>query len=340
MILCLNLGSSSLKFSLFRVEDSPPNEADLVVSKDLPIKDVHPATVVDTIGREIGPVALSGIGHRVVFGGEKHVQPERVTEALLASLERFIPLLPLHLPREIALMRASRKRFSSVPHVACFDTAFHAAMPEIAKRLPIPRPLWSKGLRRYGFHGLSYEYIVGRLENELRGRIIIAHLGSGASLAAVRDGAPLDTTMGFSALGGLMMGTRPGDLDPGLLVYLLENGYNVERLNRLLEEQCGLLGVSELSADVAVLLERSGTDARAAEALELFGYIVRKHIGALTAVLGGLDLLVFTGGIGEHAASVRNAIIAGLPPPQPAVRIVPTNENFVIARHTFTALRR
>jgi acetate kinase len=339
MILCLNLGSSSLKVSLFRAGQTLPSESDLVSTKSLAAKKLDSTAVVDMIAREVDPVTLSGIGHRVVFGGEKHVQPEPLTDALLRSLERFIPLVPLHLPREIALMRATVKRFPNVPQVACFDTAFHASMPAIAKCLPIPRRLWREGLRRYGFHGLSYEYIVGRLGNDARGRVIIAHLGNGSSLAAVRDGSPVDTTMGFSALGGVMMGTRPGDLDPGVLVYLMENGYSPEALSRLLEEECGLRGVSEASADVAELLKRRSADERASEALDLFGYIVRKHIGALTAVLGGLDLLVFTGGIGENAAPVRDSIVAGLPEPKPAVRAVPTNENLVVARHTYAAVR-
>jgi acetate kinase len=339
MILTLNLGSSSLKFSVF-AGATKQSEKDEIVSGTLSTAGLDLEAVLEEIARRISDVRLTAIGHRVVFGGEDHVEPEIVTDALLAKLDGLVPLLPLHLPREISLMREAARRFAGIPQVACFDTAFHAAMPAVAKRIAIPRKLWDDGFRRYGFHGLSYEYIVERLEDEARGRVIIAHLGNGASLAAVRDGSPVDTTMGFSVMSGLVMGTRPGDLDPGVLVSLMRSGYDAEKLNRLLEVECGLLGVSEISADVAVLLERRAHDARAAEALELFVYTARKHVGALTAVLGGLDLLVFTGGIGEHAAPVRDAIVAGLAPPTPAVRVIPTNENLVIARHTYAMIRR
>lgn len=340
MILTLNLGSSSLKFAAF-ADDKAPVENDAIVSETVSTSGIDPFAVLEQLALRLAAAgSISAIGHRVVFGGDKHVNPELVTDALLTNLEAFIPLLPLHLPREIALIRAAAKQFPGVAQVACFDTAFHASMPLVATRLPIARRLWDRGLRRYGFHGLSYEYVVERLGPQTPGRLIIAHLGSGASLAAVKDGFPVDTTMGVSALGGLMMGTRPGDLDPGVLVSLMQHGYDPATISRLLEEECGLLGVSETTADVAALLERRAVDTRAAEALELFVYVARKHIGALTAVLGGLDLLVFTGGIGEHAAPVRDAIVAGLAPPKPEIRVVPTNENFVVARHTYATIRR
>jgi acetate kinase len=339
VILTLNLGSSSLKFGTF-ADDTLPHEKDQIGSGTLSTSGIDVDSVLEEIAQRTTGSRLRAIGHRVAFGGEDHVEPEIVTDALLAKLDGLVPLLPLHLPREISLMRKAAKRFAGIPQVACFDTAFHAAMPAVAKRMAIPRKLWNGGFRRYGFHGLSYEYIVGRLGEDARGRVIIAHLGSGASLAAVRDGFPVDTTMGFSVMSGLMMGTRPGDLDPGVLVSLMRSGYDAETLNRLLEEECGLLGVSEISADVAVLLERQAHDARAAEALELFAYTARKHIGALTSVLGGLDLLVFTGGIGEHAGPVRDAIVAGVVPPKPEVRVIPTDENLMIARHTYATMRR
>lgn len=341
MILALNLGSSSLKFSLFRAETtSGPDETDEVVRRTLSLAELSAGDVLERIVQEVGQTRLDGIGHRIVFGGEDHVLPELVTDALLAGLEAHVSLVPLHLPREIALIRSATQRFAGVPQVACFDTAFHARMPQIAKCLAIPRRFWKAGFQRYGFHGLSYEYIVRQLGSEARGRVIIAHLGSGASMAAVHDGAPVDTTMGFSAMSGLMMGTRPGDLDPGVLIALMRSGYDVQALSRLLEEECGLLGISETSSDVAVLLGRRASDARAAEALDLFVYAARKHAGALIAVLRGLDLLVFTGGIGEHAAPIRDAIVAGLPSPKPRVRVIPTNENLMVARHTRAVIRR
>lgn len=337
MILCLNLGSSSLKVSVF-ADEARPSETNEIVSKTISIGNLSVEAMVQQLAAELEDIRLSGIGHRVVFGGDDFVRPHVVSDAMLAKLEGYIALFPLHLPLEIALMRTAAKAFKDVPQVACFDTAFHATMPAIAKRLPIPRALWQKGFRRYGFHGLSYEYVVERLGDAARGRAIVAHLGNGSSAVALRNGAPLDTTMAFSPLGGLMMGTRPGDLDPGILVSLMRDGYDADALNRLLEEQSGLRGVSETTGDVAALLKMREADSRAAEALDLFAYMVRKHVGALTAVLGGLDLLVFTGGIGEHAAPIREAIVAALPEPRPAVRVIPTNENLVIARHTHAVL--
>ncbi len=246
--------------------------------------------------------------------------------------------------------------YPNLPQAACFDTAFHHAMPELARRFPLPRALWDQGLRRYGFHGISYEYIVRTLGRDAPSRIVIAHLGNGASMVAVRDGHPLETTMGFSPTGGFMMGTRSGDLDPGAILYLLnEKHLDPSLLERLVNDQSGLLGVSGISSDMAILLERSAAAPHAAQAVEMFCYHVRKQIGALTAVLGGLDLLVFTGGIGEHAAPVRWEICRGLGylgitldreqndatadlisqrDSRASVRVIPTNEDLMIARHT------
>jgi len=243
-----------------------------------------------------------------------------------------------------------------MPQVACFDTAFHRPMPEVAQRYPLSRDLWDQGVRRYGFHGLSYEYIVSTLGAAARGRLVIAHLGNGASLAAVLNGRPLDTTMGFTPAGGLMMGTRSGDLDPGVLIHLMrEKGYDWNQVDELVNNQAGLLGVSGISSDMKTLLEQRDRAPHAAQAVELFCYELRKHIGAMAAVLGGLDTLVFTGGIGEHAADVRREVCAGLAylgigldtqknranaeiissPESPCmVRVVPTNEDLMIARHT------
>ena len=247
-------------------------------------------------------------------------------------------------------------RFPDLPQVACFDTAFHRRMPELAQRFPLPRSFWDEGLRRYGFHGLSYEYIVETLGTAIRRRTIIAHLGNGASLAAVRDGRPIDTTMGFTPTGGFMMGTRSGDLDPGVLLYLMnEKHYDARQLEYLVNHEAGLLGVSGLSSDMKTLLEKRDSNPSAAQAVELFCYHLRKYIGGLTAVLGGLDTLVFSGGIGERAAPVRWEVCRGLEylgihlDPQRneahadiistsqssgTVRILPTNEELMIARHT------
>ena len=275
---------------------------------------------------------------------------------LVDELRSLIPFAPLHLPDEIAGIEAVTAHFSSLPQVACFDTAFHRSMPEVAQRLALPRALWDEGIRRYGFHGISYEYILRTLGVNPPSRSIIAHLGNGASMAAVKDGRPLDTTMGFTPTGGFMMGTRSGDLDPGIILYLLNNRhFDAPGLAELLNHQSGLLGVAGIS-DIKVLLERTDTDPDAAMAVQMFCYQVRKQIGALSAALGGLDLLVFTGGIGERAARVRWEACSGLehlgvrldrerndanadtistPDCGCLVRVIPTNEDLMIARHTY-----
>jgi acetate kinase len=283
-----------------------------------------------------------------------------VDALLLESLLALMPLAPLQIPSELSVIEAVAERFPTLPQVVCFDTAFHRRMPELAQRLPLPRALWDLGVRRYGFHGLSYEYIVERLGPAARGRTIIAHLGNGASMAAVRDGLPVDTTMGLTPTGGFMMGTRSGDLDPGIILYLMrEQGYDVGRLDRLVNSESGLLGVSGLSPDMKTLLERRGREPAAAQAVAMFCYQLGKHVGALAAALGGLDTLVFTGGIGERAAPVRWETCQGLEhlgirldPGRNAVhadtvsgsdsrcvvRIIPTDEDLMIARHTWAVL--
>ena len=307
-----------------------------------------------------GLPAPDGIGHRLVHGGPAHLAPERVTPELMAALRALIPFAPLHLPSEIRALNAMAEHYSEAGQVACFDTAFHSRMPESAKRLPLPRSLWHEGVYRYGFHGISYEYIVSVLGPSVRGRVIIAHLGNGASMAALKDGLPLDTTMGFTPMGGFMMGTRSGDLDPGLLIYLMdEKGYDARQLERLLDRRSGLMGVSGVSSDMKTLLEKRESEPHAAQAVEMFCYQARKFIGALSAVLGGLDSLVFTGGIGERAAPVRWMICSGLqflgirldPEKNDAhagiisdkkspcrVRVIPTDEDLMIARHTHALL--
>jgi len=378
-ILCLNSGSSSLKFALY--EMGAKEEALLAAGavEQIGLQGGHlwihggakesladkhsdfpeyKAAVQATFAalEELSLPQPSSVGHRIVHGGSDHVAPERVDRRLIDTLRGLVPFAPLHLPSEIEVIEAVAARFPGLAQVACFDTAFHRRMPELAQRFPLPRNLWQEGLRRYGFHGLSYEYIVEILGSAAQDRIIIAHLGNGASMVAVRGGKPLDTTMGFTPTGGFMMGTRSGDLDPGVLLYLMnEKGYNSRRLERLVDREAGLLGVSGISPDMKSLLEKRRSEPAAAQALEMFCYQIRKHIGALTAVLGGLDTLVFTGGIGERAVPVRWEVCQGLEylgvhldlqrnevhadtistSDSPCtVRVIPTNEDLMIARHT------
>ncbi len=260
--------------------------------------------------------AVRAVGHRVVLG-MKHSEPERITRRLLAELHRHTPYDPEHLPREIRLIEAFARRHPTLSQVACFDTAFHRQMPRVAKLLPIPRRYAAKGIERYGFHGLSYAFLMetlGRLDaSASRGRVILAHLGNGASLAAVRDGTSIDTSMGFTPSAGLVMGSRTGDLDPGLPYVLARTeGMTAARFQRMVTRESGLLGISGTSADVRDLLAREGRDVRAADAIALFCYQTKKWIGAYAAALGGLDTLVFAGGIGENAPAVRARICEGL----------------------------
>jgi acetate kinase len=329
------------------------------VQRDFP----EPAAAAEGIFKaatDLGLPSPVAVGHRVVHGGPDHTAPERVEAPLLAALRRLVAFAPLHLPSAIQGIEAVAARFPGLPQVACFDTAFHRRMPEVAQRFPLPRDLWHEGIRRYGFHGLSYEYIVATLGAAAQGRLVIAHLGNGASLAAVHHGQPLDTTMGFTPTGGVMMGTRSGDLDPGVLLHLMHaKGYDVCQIEHLVNHQAGLLGVSGVSPDMKTLLEQREREPHMAQAVEMFCYHLRKHIGALTATLGGLDILVFTGGIGERAAPVRWEVCRGLaylgidldsqrnalhadvistPGSACTVRVIPTNEDLMIARHTRTVL--
>jgi acetate kinase len=303
---------------------------------------------------------LAAIGHRVVHGGSAFSAPQRITPDVLAALDQLVPLAPNHMPQALAAMRATERAYPALPHVACFDTAFHRGMPRVAQLYALPATFADAGVVRYGFHGLSYEYILRELRRvdpaAAADRVIIAHLGNGASMAAVRDGASLDTTMGFTPAGGLVMGTRPGDLDPGVPLYLVaQRKLTPEALNALIEQQSGLLGVSGISADMRDLLSREASDPRAAAAIELFCYSARKFVGALAAALGGLDTLVFTAGIGERAAPVRGRICAGLEflgiqlddgrnathapiisaeGSRVIVRVMRTDEDLMIAQHT------
>jgi acetate kinase len=378
VILCLNSGSSSLKFALYQIGDGKEsllaqgaverNDAEVarlwIHSAQRKIEKTGTGISSTSAALRTASIELErlqvphpdAVGHRLVHGGPHHAAPERITDMLVDELRSLIPFAPLHLPDEIAGIEAMTSHFSSLPQVACFDTAFHRSMPEVAQRFALPRALWDEGIRRYGFHGISYEYIMRTLGVNPPSRVIVAHLGNGASMAAVKNGSPLDTTMGFTPAGGLMMGTRSGDLDPGIILYLLnEKRFDAPGLAELVNHQSGLLGVAGIS-DMKTLLERTDTEADAAMAVQMFCYQVRKQIGALSAALGGVDLLVFTGGIGERAARVRWEACSGLghlgirldrerndanadtistPDCGCLVRVIPTNEDLMIARHTY-----
>lgn len=340
-ILTINGGSSSIKFALFEASDSLRRILEGGMERigqpeaTLRVKGVDPAdnfsrlvaapdhtvavgALMDWIEERGGRDALTAAGHRVVHGGPKYSQPQRITAEMVEELHRLSPFDPEHLPEEILLTEAFHRRFPDLPQVACFDTAFHHDLPRVAKLLPIPRRYEAQGVRRYGFHGLSYAFLLEELARlagaeAARGRVILAHLGNGASLAAVREGKSVDTSMSFTPTAGVPMSTRSGDLDPGLLWYLARTeGLDVKQFNAMVNFQSGLLGVSETSSDMRDLLDRETQDVRAAEAVALFCYQVKKWIGAFAAALGGLDTLVFAGGIGENAPKVRARICEGL----------------------------
>ena len=281
----------------------------------------HTAAVgalMDWIEERGGSDALTAVGHRVVHGGPKYSEPQRINAEMVEELHRLSPFDPEHLPEEILLTEAFHRRFPDLPQVACFDTGFHHDLPRVAQLLPIPRRYEAQGVRRYGFHGLSYAFLIGELARlagteAAQGRVILAHLGNGASLAAVRDGKSVDTSMSFTPTAGVPMSTRSGDLDPGLIWYLARTEkMSAKQFNEMVNFQSGLLGVSETSSDMRDLLDCETRDVRAAEAIALFCYQVKKWIGAFAAALGGLDTLVFAGGIGENAPTVRTRICDGL----------------------------
>jgi acetate kinase len=340
-ILTINGGSSSIKFALFQADHSlrrildgrieriglpeatfavkGSNKADNFSRKvAAPDHTEAVGALMDWIEERIGLRALTAVGHRVVHGGPKYSRPQRITAEMVEELHRLSPFDPEHLPEEILLTEAFHRRFPDLPQVACFDTAFHHDLPRMARLLPIPRRYEAQGVRRYGFHGLSYSFLMGELAHldgteAAQGRVILAHLGNGASLAAVHDGKPVDTSMGFTPTAGVPMSTRSGDLDPGLVWYLARTErIDAQQFNEMVNFQSGLLGVSETSSDMRDLLERETQDVRAAEAVALFCYQVKKWIGAFAAALGGLDTLVFAGGIGEKAPVVRARICEGL----------------------------
>jgi len=382
-LLTINTGSSSLKAAIYPLgQDAPPvvtfaadriggaagrlrvrdgagavllDSADRLA--DFPAALTH---VLDWLARSGHLAAIRAVGHRVVHGGPKHRTPQPIDAQLIADLEVCVPLAPNHLPQAIAAIRASQAALAACPQFACFDTGFHRTLPPRARLLAIPRALSDAGVTRYGFHGLSYEYIVDQLRTldpaQIGGRAVIAHLGNGASMAAVERGVGIDTSMGFTPTGGLVMGTRTGDLDPGVLVYLLASqGLTVPALANMLNHESGMLGVSATSSDMRDLLTRGETDTRAAEAVELFCYHACKFVGAYAAALGGLDTLVFTAGIGENSAPVRRQICTRLDflgltlddgrnergaavisadKSRVIVRVIKTDEDLMIARHT------
>ncbi len=337
-ILTLNGGSSSLKFAMFDVgrPDVPITRGhfDRVGRDGTVFRVDHGFGEVEEIGQLDHRAATAylldwldrkgvldtmvAVGHRIVHGGPRFVEPAVIDAGLLAELGRLSPFAPEHLPMELEIIADCRRRLNDVPQVACFDTAFHRSMPVSARMLPIPRRYFEQGVERYGFHGLSYTYLMGVLRREAGGeaaggRLVLAHLGNGASLVAVRGSESIDTTMGFTPAAGLPMSTRSGDLDPGLVQYLARTeGMDAASFDHMVNRESGLVGVSGTSGDARDLLEREATDPRAAEALTLFCYQVRKTIGGLAAVLGGLDMLVFTGGIGEHSPPIRARICDGL----------------------------
>jgi len=340
-ILTINGGSSSIKFALFEAGDSLRRILEGGIERiglpeaTLRVKGVNQAdnfsrpvtatdhtvavgALMDWIEQRIGRDALTAVGHRVVHGGPKYHDPALITKEMVEELRRLKPFDPEHLPEEIQLTEAFHHRFSDLPQVACFDTAFHHDLPRLAQLLPIPRRYEAQGVRRYGFHGLSYAFLMGELARlagaeAAQGRVILAHLGNGASLAAVHRGKPVDTSMSFTPTAGVPMSTRSGDLDPGLVWYLARTeDLDAKQFNEMVNFQSGLLGVSETSSDMCDLLDRETQDVRAAEAVAMFCYQVKKWIGAFAAASGGLDTLVFAGGIGEHAPTVRARICDGL----------------------------
>lgn len=382
-VLAINGGSSSIKFALYqggdRLEVGISGRIDRVglsgttlhaqkatgetlADQDITGPDGRSAAeqLLKWLGARPEFASIEAIGHRVVHG-MKYIDPELVTSELLEELRRISPYDPDHLPGEIALIEAFRQAHPTLPQVACFDTAFHSQMPRVAKMLPIPRRFEAKGVQRYGFHGLSYAYLLEELAHlgdpaAKKGRVILAHLGNGASLAAVRDGHGIDTSMGFTPTAGLVMSTRSGDLDPGIASFLARtNQIDSQQFYRMVNHESGLLGVSETSSDLRDLLARESTDVRAAEAVALFCYQAKKWIGSFAAALGGLDTLVFAGGIGENSPIIRARICedlnflgieivpelngrnAELISPQTgpvAVRVIPTDEELMIARST------
>jgi acetate kinase len=340
-ILTVNGGSSSIKFALFEAGDALRRILDGGIERiglpeaifrvkgsgqadnfsrsiKAPDHTVAVGVLMDWIEERSGRDALTAVGHRVVHGGPKYYKPQRITAEMVTELKQLGPFDPDHMPEEILLTEAFHRRFPDLPQVACFDTAFHHGLPRVAQMLPIPRRYEAQGVRRYGFHGLSYEFLMEELArlagpDVARGRVILAHLGNGASLAAVRNGQSVDTSMSFTPTAGVPMSTRTGDLDPGLVWYLARTEkMSAKQFNHMVNFQSGLLGISETTSDMRDLLKHETQDVRAAEAVALFCYQVKKCVGSFAAALGGIETLVFSGGIGENAPAVRAQICDGL----------------------------
>lgn len=382
-LITINGGSSSVKFAIFSTAESPQRLLSgtveriglgdtTLVAKHLDSQRVDriPLTtadgnraaeqLADWLAAQIGPGVVVAVGHRIVHGGTRLIDHQPISDAVLAELRKSQQLDLAHLPREISLIETFGRKFVQAIQIACFDTAFFRNLPHVAQTLPIPRKFLDAGVRRFGFHGLSYSYLISQLSAiapaEAQGRVILAHLGAGASMAALQEGRPIDTSMAFTPTAGLVMGTRSGDLDPGLLIYLMRaERMTLDQIDDFVNRHCGLLALAETSYDMRDLLARRKTDPRADEAIALFCYQAKKFIGAYAAALGGLDALVFAGGIGEHAAEIRTEICGGLDflglrvdqqrnlvgaaeisvaGSSPSVRIIPTDEELEIAMIT------
>lgn len=363
VLLTLNAGSSSIKFATYTVSDPLQKSHDGSIEniKTAPIfkiRNHHKQVIFQehydakhdydyfyelllTKLSDLG-APIMAVGHRVVHGGKCYYQPVKISSDVINYLKHLIPFAPLHQPYNVTAIETILKKHPEIEQVACFDTAFHHSHPPVAVCFGIPRALSEEGVRRYGFHGLSYEYILSKVKStfpeKFRQRIIVAHLGNGASLCAIKDGSSIASTMGFSTLDGLLMGTRCGSIDPGVLLYLMQSKkMDTNAIEKLLYQQSGLLGVSGISNNMQVLLENHSHEAM--EAIELFIYRIKREIGSLAAALEGLDLLIFTGGIGENAAIIREAVSDSLDwLGHPTVMVIPTDEEWVIANHTVNVL--
>ena len=355
-VLAINAGSATVKCALFTLDAEPRALLRGAIEQT---GSSRAPRVLEWVDTHTGRAHLAAVGHRIVHGGARHHEPERVTPVVLDDLRQLIPFAPNHLPDEIALIEALSRARPDIPQIVCFDTAFHHDLPEIARRLPIPRSYDNKGVRKYGFHGLSFSFLARELQKiagpaASPGKTILAHLGNGSSLAAVLDGRSIDTSMGFTPIGGVVMSTRSGDLDPGLVTYLGKSeGLTADALEDLLSHRAGLLGISGATGDMRELLDRERTDPACRMAVAIYCYQIKKFIGGFAAALGGLDTLVFSGGIGEHAPGIRASICEGLaflgvrlegranaanapvismPDGPVIVRVIPTDEEVMIAR--------
>jgi acetate kinase len=374
--LSLNSGSSSLKFGLYHVNASRTetllsgtaesigetsgkfrvrsSQGDTLTHDTAPIPSQRDAIIL--IGKFLDGSKMpapAAIGHRIVHGGPKLRQHCLIDDTVTQQLEAAAPFAPLHTPAALSVIRFAQEHFPGLPQIACFDTTFHAGMPDVARVLPIPWELQLEGIQRYGFHGLSCESIVQQLKPPVPGRLIIAHLGNGASVSAVRDGKSIDTSMGLTPSGGVIMGTRSGDLDPGVLVYLMrEKKYDAAMLETLIDHRSGLAGISGVGSDMRSLHDAASSNPAARLAIDMFCYSVRKAIAAMIAVLGGVDVVVFTGGIGENDGEVRKSICAGLSwagissgekqdlaVSRSSVKVLASQEDEQIARHTWSLLQ-